>query len=79
MTETINLAVCEDCVFVIANGEYPEDETRTQEIVAGETRWHAEGYTLAVGDDYDQFSWGRCDVCHTRLGGSRHEAYALVR
>jgi len=77
--EAISIAVCEDCLMAVANGDYPEDQARAEAIVAGETRWHGEGYHLAVGDEHDTFSWSRCDVCCTGLGGSRSEVVALPR
>lgn len=37
------------------------------------------GLFVAVGDETDEFSWGQCDSCDSRLGGSRHEASAYDR
>lgn len=70
---------CEDCVQAIANDEYsgldyhysePEATERMEAIKAGIAAY-APGY-LVIGDDHDEFSTRRCDVCGEHLAGSRH-------
>ncbi len=77
--------VCVDCLFALANGEYPDDATRAAEIEAGETRelpyrWALDGPHEGESEEADQdpFSWRPCACCGSRLGGSRHRAALIL-
>jgi hypothetical protein len=62
---------CTDCLIAIVNGDFPEDEARTAEIVRGVEAW--DGFILTFGDSEGHFSWRDCDVCGTRFGGTRFD------
>lgn len=69
------LAVCTDCILLIANHE------ASGEHRAKFARWqdeYGDGAQLVPGDDGDDFATGRCDGCGSTLAGARHEVYALV-
>ena len=81
-TETHKLLVCLDCAFLLANGEMggeaTEEETATH-VAMMDSNWPAP-WELCSGDsenDHD-FSWSSCDACGSNLGGSRHEAWAML-
>lgn len=63
--------VCEDCMFVHANGE-TGNETPDREP------WGLlPGADVGMGDagedgDGEGFSWSRCTACGTTLGGNRY-------
>lgn len=82
MTDVItDLSACVDCLMVIANGEYPEDEERRDAIVAGEKREYEAGWIWAYDCPEDcegWFSMSPCDICRSPLGGDRHPV-ALIR
>jgi hypothetical protein len=66
--------VCEDCAFMMANGECPDCSHEREEEVAEATA----GMVLATSDDFEPFFSGRaCDACHSRLGGDRYPAAML--
>ena len=68
--EVLELAVCTDCIQLIANGELPPDSTDEidQAIIEG-----TKG-TFFGGDDLG-FSYKPCDCCKRKLGGDRYLAY----
>lgn len=69
------LSVCTDCLIVIANGDYSGmDDKREQEVKAGIARCDA----LSAGTDEYGFSWRPCEVCHSQLGGDRHQAWEEI-
>lgn len=74
------LESCEDCAFLFANGDIPEDRPDLPELVCA--KWPpAEGYHLCLGnnaDGPDEFSWRPCESCGSRLGGSRYYVDVLV-
>lgn len=79
MSGVPTIDVCVDCLFVIANNDWPEDEARRAEVAEGIARWSEEGWELVCGDaenDHD-FLWARCECCGSTLGGSRHEIGTL--
>jgi hypothetical protein len=72
------IEVCEDCIYVSANGA-PDYEDYA-------TSGHFQRYTKAVheyGDeptttqDEPSFSWQSCDFCGGTLGGSRYTASVM--
>jgi hypothetical protein len=63
------LAICVDCVMLIANGEGTDEHCA---LVTA--RWGAR-LVLACEDDCEGwFSWRDCDGCGSSLGGDRHAA-----
>lgn len=102
--EFCNARVCSDCLMVVANAEYPDDDRgdwtterqnaleqnlNTYDVTLGHLhtgRW-AETSCFHYGepcpDDDDcpcartEFSWSRCGLCETTLGGYRHDAILI--
>lgn len=79
-----DLWVCQDCLFALANGDYPDDPAAAKAITDGETREAPYHWTLdgdrdgePEGSSTSDFSWRPCACCQSRLGGSRHRA-ALI-
>jgi hypothetical protein len=72
-----NLYVCTDCVFYIANGDLPEDDTNAWSPDNFDARWR--DYNVCCGDSEkdNEFSWSRCDGCGSKLGGARFHCVAL--
>ncbi len=78
-TEGFVVILCQDCVYVDANGA--EDGVEYDNVPMG----LLDGYL--VGPHYDGldpdywgdgfFSWGACDGCGTGLGGMRWEYLAV--
>lgn len=78
--DIVPLWFCVDCTTVAEFGQ--EDlnaEIPIQESIQGLERLTENGAHLAIGDGDDDrdFSWSRCDCCHSSLGGYRH-AYNLI-
>jgi len=85
--ETIDLDVCDNCAYAIANGageidpEYA-DEGWHAAFDAGVEWETADGWDLVSGDcgdegEYCYFSYSPCDVCRLPLGGDRHLAHVM--
>jgi len=82
----IDIELCVDCVYVIANGvdDNAEDvdqltvtAQRLAEAWPGESPATTPAVTLGTidgDDDEPWFSWHRCDGCGSTLGGDRHPA-----
>ena len=68
--EIIELAVCDDCIALIANGELPVDSTEEIDyaIIEGTK-------DVFFGGDDLGFSHKPCDCCKRKLGGDRYLAY----
>jgi mono/diheme cytochrome c family protein len=85
--DNLDLRVCGDCYFAVANGTDGMDLTpeRESDILAGLEAWGEEGYVLAnndpdTGESRYGFCWdSECAVCHTSLGGERHGVVAIPR
>ena len=85
--ETIDLAVCADCIQLIANGELPIDDEPDDDGTTFSDRvdkeWPtADGWHLGYGanDDVDGdlgFYKSPCDGCGSRLHGDRYGAHAF--
>lgn len=80
-------AVCEDCLSEIANGDEREGEDAAERITLADSvehDWMAVGFRLELdynaetGEGVAEFSWSACDLCGSRLGGSRHRIAALA-
>lgn len=74
--DIIHLMGCADCVQWLANGEAPDHEIEWSADNI-KSRWR--GYHVCVAGDEnteEHFSWRSCDVCGSRLGGSRYPCAA---
>lgn len=80
MFETHEIAVCVDCLMLMANGTMG-DVTETEEadhVAAMDHEWPmADGWQLVPGSEELGFSWSGCEGCGSTLGGDRHEAVAM--
>jgi len=75
--EFAELSACLDCLLVIANGY--TDDMDDDRIAAVERGIGARGYLMAGDSEQDdEFSWLPCEVCGSRLGGSRHQVFEDV-
>lgn len=78
--EMIELEMCVDCTMIVANGDSSGmDETTEAAVVVGLDRLYDQGYHVAMGDETTDFSWTRCDVCGSTLGGTRLQGWAMPR
>jgi hypothetical protein len=64
------IAVCDDCLFVHANGETGNESPDREP-------WGllpSADVAMDCGDDDENcgFSWHACDACGSQLGGTRH-------
>jgi hypothetical protein len=74
------IAVCMDCVYIIANGETGDGFDYDAWATGVEQEWPAgDGWRLGYGWSEDPeaestdtwFSWSSCDGCGSHLGGDR--------
>ena len=72
---TYNIAVCTDCIMMIANGE-----GGSHLVMSMMAEWpdHLLGYGGDPDDEAD-FSGTPCEGCGSQLGGARHAAHAFAR
>lgn len=70
--DVAELAVCQDCIMLLANGEGDGDV-----VDAMTATWGADGRHLVPGGDDLGFSWSPCDGCGSDLGGDRYTAALL--
>jgi hypothetical protein len=70
------LNACEDCVMYIANGDVPDDDANGWTPEAVEAAWPSKTYHMCVGDGEGSFMWRGCDVCGSRLGGTKYPVVA---
>lgn len=74
MKKMIDLEVCTNCLFSLANG--PETDEDLEAVKGMLENWP--GYDLFPGDLEDpHFSPWDCEGCGNTLGGDRHQAWAL--
>lgn len=75
------IEVCQDCIYVSANGSPKADD-----IVSAEIKLHAERYAKALKEWGDEphtdeeessFSWQSCDFCGDTNGGHRFTASVM--
>ena len=75
------IEICQDCLYVSANGMPKDGDVLTPEI-----KLHAERYAEGLkqyGDepysdqDEPSFSWQACDFCGDKLGGNRYTASVM--
>ena len=68
--DLVELAVCNDCIDLIANGELPADtdQDTDQVLIDG---------TIGVMYDGEElgFSYKPCQCCNRKLGGDRFKAF----
>lgn len=71
--------VCVDCLFLLANGEVPEERPDLADEI--EEQWPAaDGWQLVITCEEGcegGFSWSSCDACGSTLGGDRHPFVAM--
>lgn len=75
--ETLEYSVCQDCLLELANGDGDHDITPhvTRELDGKKGHF---SIGIAPSDDdqdgtgYEEFSWTQCELCRSKLGGSRH-------
>lgn len=76
--ESVEVHICTDCAMWCANADTSGMDAETEErVTEAFDRQSERGYTVAMGAKVVEFSWSRCDVCRSPLGGSRFEAYLL--
>ncbi len=84
------LAVCSDCIMILANGECTYANDEAERIHHEGMAKHINGYEVMVGATRDRhedgcdlqgcqcedlgFSWRACDGCGSPLGGDRYAA-----
>lgn len=80
VVDLTEIAICDDCLFLIANGEVTDGEGNdiTEQHAAKVSAIWGDGYVLAMGDGEPFFSYSDCDGCGDKLGGCRHNATALA-
>lgn len=79
MKVTHDLAVCTDCVQIIANGEISDGTDTGDQVAAAQVvKWGDLAAHMVLGDtDEPWFSWSSCDGCGSPLGGDRFNAHIL--
>lgn len=70
------LAVCSDCIQLLANGDSGESTSRAAEGMR--RAWGDLAVHLVVGDEDFGFSVDRCDGCGAEGGGERFGAVAVI-
>ena len=73
-TEDTRREACADCYIAVANADYTGMDDDTAERVAAAVA--ALPPFATVGDDITDFGTSPCEVCGSRLAGSRHEVFA---
>ena len=71
------LMLCTDCLIAACNGDFTgiDSDARVAEVTAGLESCGPNlvpDFDSESGDGIEEFSWGGCDCCGSRLGGSRH-------
>lgn len=73
------LSACADCLFLVANGELPEDRDDLQEdIMAHLGAEDCANLCCGDSDKDDEFSYLGCECCGSTLGGSRHQLIVMT-
>ena len=73
MADYLKIAICVDCLFVLANGVETEADRLAAEGMARE--WPDSELTINCPETCDGwFSWSGCEGCGSQLGGERHPA-----
>lgn len=78
---SIEFSVCYDCMEIISFGfselldhEHIEHINRCLELER-----NLNGGSWHISEIEDEFSWNQCEVCNSRLGGSRWTAVLLTK
>lgn len=92
MRETVKVHMCVDCAMWNANADDSSmDDETVQRVVGAAAELGRDGWVVVVGGEVDEngepngehrdhdFSWSACDVCRSRLGGSRIAGYLIER
>lgn len=82
--ETIEYSVCGDCLLEHANGDTGHD---IAPHIARELNGKTGHLSMGVEPTEDDptgagecdFSWGACELCRCRLGGSRHGMTLFIK
>ena len=72
--ETIEYSVCVDCYMELAQGEGATIDHHIQRELGGR-----EGHFSTGDDGEEEFSWNTCELCCSRLGGSRHGVTLFIK
>ena len=83
--EKYKLDICSDCVYYNAYGHIGDEheECACETCIAvrkGFTKLDKEhgSYEIASNQDDPFFSWQRCDICESHLGGDRYAVDLLI-
>lgn len=77
--DSTEIEVCEDCVFLLANGEVTDglgNDITEQHAEKVSTIWGSRYILIYDGED-SFFGWTECDGCGDKLGGTRYNATAI--
>lgn len=80
--ETIELSICQDCMYAVEGYICCVNDENCEHIQAIENEISDNPGSRIVnngGEDAEpHFSWHRCDLCHTDLGGDRYDATMII-
>lgn len=77
--DTTKLAVCVDCIQLLANGEINDGEDTAERCAEGQARvWGDDVKHMTLGGEELGFSHSSCDGCGSHLGGDRFRAYMMI-
>ena len=68
---------CQDCLMIVANEDASGMDDETEECCRKGIAGFDGDLVCNDHDDDQEFSWSECDVCGTRLAGSRHHLALL--
>ncbi|GAB4588716.1 hypothetical protein [Nocardia sp. IFM 10818] len=76
--QTVEIAICETCLYVIANGCELDEHDQAAELMWH--HWGRDGWQICYACPEDcspWFSHSSCDACDLPQGGDRHPAVAM--
>jgi hypothetical protein len=77
--DTTELAVCVDCIQLLANGEINDGEDTAERCAEGQARvWGDDVMHMTYGGEELGFSHSSCDGCGSDFGGDRHRAHMMI-
>ena len=77
--ETIEYSVCVDCYMELAQGEGEDISHHIQRELDGREGHFSTGVAPTEDDGEEEFSWNTCELCCSRLGGSRHGVTLFIK
>ncbi len=81
--ETQNIFACVDCYLTheIGENDSPEPSWSVGAYEHGLRMYSLCGVDIVSGDSEsdNEFSWSRCDICGSTLGGARHHLFGIDR